>query len=305
MTNLSGDALFAPLVTAVEGGGEPPVMWSANDPVFDHIKIGPGRIGLVAGAPGSGKTALFGQQTMGMLLANPDLRVLMANVEMPADALMLRQLSRLSGVPLTDLWERRVHPCDVVRLRKALEVIRSVVDRLMVAGDPHSLGAIATAASDFGADLLCLDYVQRIDPSGDANGMREKINLLMSELRRLANKGGVGILAAVAVSRARDSKGKATYDGRHLSMASLRESGELEFGADDVFILHPTDDASNSPIRSMLLKHEKSRYGQTTDVALTFHRQTQRFEIDPFLVSPSARPASAMPSNDGVHSWRK
>jgi replicative DNA helicase len=134
--------------------------------------------------------------------------------------------------------------------------------------------------------------------------MRERINLLMSELRRLADRGRVGILAAAAVSRSRDGKGKATYDGRHLSIASLRESGELEFGCDDCLILHPTDDTPNAPVRSMLLRHEKARYGEPKDVALIFHRRFQRFEVDPFLtVSPSVAAAPGTPRTNGSRTW--
>ena len=32
-----------------------------------------------------------------------------------------------------------------------------------------------------------------------------------------------------------------------------------------------------------LLRHEKSRYAETKDVALTFDRRLQRFEVDPFI----------------------
>jgi replicative DNA helicase len=228
----------------------------------------------------------------------------MANVEMPADALLTRQLSRLSGIPLTTIWRRQVQPCDAGRLDDAAKVIRSLGDRLAFAVEPHRLDAVATAGADFGADVLCLDYLQRIEPSGKANGMRERINLLMSELRRLADKGKVGILAAAAVSRSRDNRGKATYDGEHLSIASLRESGELEFGCDDCLILHPTDDDPTAPARSMLLRHEKSRYGEPKDVALIFHRRFQRFEVDPFLtVSPSAAVAPGAAQNNGSRAW--
>ncbi len=128
----------------------------------------------------------------------------------------------------------------------------------------------------------------------------------MTELRRLADKGGVAILAAAAVSRSRDSRGKATYDGRHLSIASLRESGELEFGRDDCLILHPAEDAPNAPVRAMLLRHEKSRYGEPKDVALNFDRKIQRFEVDPFIpVSDSGRSQPVTPSNNRVHQWQK
>jgi replicative DNA helicase len=301
MSYLSGSALFDPWLADIKSG-KPPLTWPAGDPVFEHIEAGPGRIILVAGPPGAGKTAFFGQWMMGMLTSNPALRILIANVEMPPDALLTRQLARLSAIPLTAIRRRQVQPCDAGRLDAAARVIQSVIDRLAFATDPHSLAAIATAGADFGADVLCLDYLQRIAPSGKATGMREKTNLLMTELRHLADKGNVGILAAAAVSRSKDNKGKATYDGRHLSIASLRESGELEFGCDDCLLLHPTDDTPNAPVRSMLLRHEKSRYGEPKDVALMFHRRLQRFEVDPFIpVSPSPEPAApGTPRNNGL-----
>ena len=73
--------------------------------------------------------------------------------------------------------------------------------------------------------------------------MREKINALMSIVRQLAD-AGIGLLAAAALTRSRDSKGRSSYDGRHLSLASFRESSELEYGCDDAFLLYPTEDGS-------------------------------------------------------------
>jgi replicative DNA helicase len=295
MSYRTGAALFASWQADIFDPHPPPT-WSSGDPIFDDIEVGPGRIILLGGPPGAGKTAPIGQWTTGLLMTCPDLRVFSANVEMPPHALLSRQLSRLSGVPLTSIRRQTLTATDRERIVEASGVIRPLIDRLAFADDPHKLDAVATAASDFGADVIAVDYIQRIDPTGKASGMRERINLLMTELRRIADKGQVGILAAAAVSRSRDGKGKATYDGKHLSLASLRESGELEFGCDDCLLIYPTDDDPTAPVRSMLLKHEKSRYGEPRDVALTFNRRIQRFEVDPWSVAASTSP----PSRDGA-----
>ena len=47
--------------------------------------------------------------------------------------------------------------------------------------------------------------------------MREKINASMSIMRQLAD-AGIGILAAAALTRSRDGKGRSSYDGKHLSL---------------------------------------------------------------------------------------
>ena len=101
-----------------------------------------------------------------------------------------------------------------------------------------------------------------------------------------------------------DSKGRSSYDGKHLNLASFRESSELEYGADDAFLLYPTEpDADpNESVRLMTLSHAKSRYGETKDVILNFHRRFQKFEsAGPF--SPTAKGSSPSPLERVKQAW--
>ncbi|WP_169980912.1 DnaB-like helicase C-terminal domain-containing protein [Tautonia rosea] len=271
---------------------EPPLTWSSGDECFDHVELAPGRIVLVGGGPGAGKTAAILQWVFGMLETNPDLRVLVANVEMSPMTLMTRQLSRLSGIPLTAIRKRQVDPADRRKLDEAASRIGAAGDRLAFGSDPHRLDAIATAASDHGADLVVLDYLQRIAPASKADGMRDRINALMSEMRRLANVGGIAILAAAALARG----GQAKYEGKGMGLGSFRESSELEYGADDALLLYPSeDDDPSSLVRSMTLHHAKCRDGEQRDVSLEFHRRTQRFKLNPW--SPSTDWTMTVASN--------
>lgn len=301
MSHVTGKALFDAWHGEVISKTPPPT-WASVDPVFEPFEIGPNRIILLGGAPGSGKTALLCQWVFGLLANNPDLRVLIGNVEMPPHALLNRQLARLSGVPLTTIHKREVEPADEIKLRAAFEGMRPLIDRLAFATDPHKLASIATAASDFEADLLLVDYLQRVAAATKTTGTREQVNALMSELRQIADKGQVGILAAAALSRSRDRKGNNSYGA--ATLASFRESSEAEYGSDDCLILAPTDHNHGNLVRPMLLTHAKSRYGEQRDVALTFHRRFQRFEVDPFVEGGSKSATAEKASGNGrSHNW--
>lgn len=72
--------------------------------------------------------------------------------------------------------------------------------------------------------------------------------------------------------------GRSSYT-EGLSLASFRETSELEYGADDAFILSPDYQAKTEGDATcrVVLKHLKSRHGETKDISLTFDRKHQRF----------------------------
>ena len=300
---ISGADLFAAWNKSVFDATPTPT-WKIGA-TFDHVEIAPSRVVLVGGAPGSGKTALITQWTFDGLDLNPKLRAVIANVEMSPSRLLDRQLARLSGVPLTTIRRRQVVPADHEKIGKALMRISQVIPRLAFVKAPYTLDRIADAADDHKADLVVLDYAQRIEPPGRFNGMREKINALMSIMRQLAD-AGIGILSAAALRRSRDSKGRSSFDGKHLSLASFRESSELEYGCDDAFLLYPTEsDADpNEPVRLMSLNHAKSRDGETKDVVLKFHRRFQKFE-DAGSWNMTAKGSSTSPLDRVKGIWAK
>ena len=90
------------------------------------------------------------------------------------------------------------------------------------------------------------------------------------------------------MSRSKDARGRSTY-GEGLNLASFRESSELEFGADDAFILLP--DAEDRG--RVTLHHAKSRHGEPRDIALSFEGRLQRFTADPSgFPGPTGKPTA-------------
>jgi replicative DNA helicase len=267
--------------------GKVPVLYPLGVGQLAHIEAGPGLVTLIGGAPGAGKTALTMQLVVDALRLTPTLRALVCNVEMSPPVLLDRQLARLTGVDLTTIRYRKIGAEHADRIADGMATLGAVADRLCFVRPPFDLGNVAAAADEFGAGLLVLDYIQRIDTPGVETEARQRLNKLMDNLRQFADEG-VAILVVSAVTRSKDAKGRSSYGGDTLNLASFRESSELEFGADDAFILHPEDDYADGIL--VKLKHLKSRHSACRTLTLRFDRAQQRFsEIEPTTTAHEGR----------------
>lgn len=252
--------------------GKPPVLYPIGEGALERIEIGPGLVTLLGGAPGAGKTAFAMQAVTDAVRLTPTLRVLVSNIEMPAKVLLDRQLARLSGVDVTTIRYRRLDARHAERIDTAMNTLEAIADRLAFVASPFNLENVAASADAFHADVIVLDYIQRIAPPGSHGDRRGAVDATMNYLRQFAD-AGMAVIVVAAVARAKDNKGRSSYDGDGLNLASFRESSELEFGADDAFILVG---APKRPDR-VTLRHLKARHTEARDLALRFDRRHQSF----------------------------
>ena len=187
------------------------------------------------------------------------------------------------------------------RIDAAFQTLEPLAERLAFVKAPFDLSNVAASADAFKAGLIVLDYIQRIKPPGNHGDKRGSVDATMDYLRQFAD-AGVAVIVVAAVSRSKDAKGRSTYAGDSLNLASFRESSELEFGADDAFIL--VDDADDEG--SVILKHLKARHSEARDIPLAFDRPRQRFTartlapgpIDPGLQATLAEMWERTPAAD-------
>lgn len=289
--------------------GAPPVLWPVGSGGLARLEIGPNLVTLLGGAPGAGKTAFAMQLTTDALRLTPTLRALICNVEMPARVLLDRQLARLSGIDLGTIRYRRFEAEHAERIDQAMHTLEPLAERLAFVRPPFDLANVAAAADAFGADLLVLDYIQRIMPPGQHADKRVAVNATMDFLRQFAD-AGCGLLVVAAVGRTKDAKGRSSYSGDGLNLASFRESSELEFGADDAFILVPSEDGAEYGTVTVTVKHLKARHTQPKDLLLEFDRRVQRFTeaADPHAWDPdgpTAKPARGKLRSALAAAWNR
>ena len=255
--------------------GKPPTRYPVGTGLLERIEIGPGLVTLFGGPPGAGKTAFVMQAVADALRLTPTLRALVCNVEMSPSVLLDRQLARLSGVDAETVRRRQLDASHADRLDQALATLEALADRLCFVRPPFDLANVASAADAFRADVLVLDYIQRIRPPGEHGDRRGSVDAAMDFLRQFAD-AGVAVIVVAAVARQKDNKGRSSYAGDALTLASFRESSELEFGADDAFILAP----DGKDAGRVTLKHLKARHTEPRDIVLRFDRCRQSFAPD-------------------------
>lgn len=268
--------------------GEPPTRFKLESP-FASVDVRPGRLILLGGPPGTGKTAALLQAGIDLLRLNESGRLIVANVEMPPALLLERIVSRLSGVPLTALTDRNLTKHDLERIRAAVDALTPVAGRLAFVGPPFALEHVAVAATIFNANVMILDYIQRFTVGTDAKDQRERIENAVTVIRKFCDTGAA-VFCAAAVARQRSASGSSYHS---LNLASFRGSSELEYGADACYLLTSEGDGPD-----VTFSCEKNRYGPVADFRTIFDPTVQSFTEAPEL-TPLERFDAAKPAPPG------
>ncbi|MBA4104968.1 MAG: hypothetical protein C0485_04340 [Pirellula sp.] len=235
-----------------------------------EVEIGRELVTLIGAPPACGKTALAMQLVVDALRApgQSDLKVLVANCEMSPQALLLRQLARLTGVSHSWLRRRDFPDSATSRIQAGLDALRELTPRLEFLQPPFTLENLAERATAFEADIVVLDYMQRFDHADRSHDPRSQCTAAMDICRRLASQGR-SVIGISAVNRG-------GYAPQTAGLASFRESSELEFGADSAWILQADPDDRCA----INLKCVKNRAGEITEIPLRFNGSSQSFADD-------------------------
>lgn len=262
------------LVSAFSGESEtsprPPASCKAGKA---SISIETGRITLVGGGPGEGKTSFVHQAAFDAVLAGRANGLQTWCVELTELDIWRKQIARLSGVPVNKIPRRRQGFTG--RVRRAYEQLLDVADDIEFLPDHLNLRQIYER--DYCGEILIIDYIQRLRIDGMADG-RARIDFAMARLREMASDGrAVVIVSSLA-------RGRTGID-------AFRESGELEYGADYAYVLQKLSDSE------VMLTNVKNRWGALQDVRLSVDWPTMTFRDAP------SEP-TAVAADDDPQVWR-
>ena len=251
---------------------------------LDHITNGfqRGDLIILAARPSMGKTAFALNVALRSAERN-DGAVAIFSLEMPAEQLMRRMLSAKAEVEGNKLRSGFLNGEDRNRLNEAATEMSArhlFIDDSAVVKMPDIFSKCRKLKSEFGLDLIVIDYLQLISGSSKKSGesRQQEVSDISRSLKALARELEVPVIALSQLSRTVETR----QDKRPM-LSDLRESGAIEQDADIVMFLYRDDyyqreDADKAADQvETEVDIQKHRNGAVGKIRLQFQKSVNAF----------------------------
>lgn len=224
----------------------------------------PGEYAILGARPSVGKTALALQ-----IVRELNREALIVSLEMGKGQLVRRLLSQASGVDAKAIRTGKLDDVQTKLLEYTAPRLSTLPIRITTdVRTPTHLEALLQSYEPGVLKFVVIDYIQLLSVDGSQFDSRQRIGQITRELRRLANKYEVSLLALSQLTR--PPKDKRDYEP---GIESLMESGELEAGADIVLLMSRN---LGDPVTK--LRVGKNRDGETGEITLDFNPKILTFK---------------------------
>lgn len=250
--------------------GQPVMGLSTGIAGLDRMLNGlmPGRQYVLAGAPGMGKTTLA---TFWMeKAARAKTPVIYLTYENSPASLLQKLICARAGLD-TQKVERGLEDTDVARFRvAAVELTAALQYITLVEGVPQltisrvrGIARQAMRRHQASSCLLIVDYLQIASLGKGYEQRRDSVSMMANELRQLAQQ----LQSPVVVLSSLNRGGYGGQAAGRPGMANLKESGDVEYGADAVLLLTESEEHRVAePDKAADIRIEKNRFGRTGTV---------------------------------------
>lgn len=261
---------FYTLTTNLEEAFKPG--FTTGTPLDHRMPLTPGRMYVIGGRPGDGKTTITLQVALHLLRKNPEMLVLFATCEMTEAELALKALCCLEGRDfINPLRNQQAGAMDQVLMaantqaqilqRLLIKPSRSIDD---VCSDAHKL----SRAGHLGC--VVVDYLTSFSaPKGKRFETRTlEVGAVSSECKALSQRLNCVVLAASQLNRA--AKASLKPAAHHL-----RDSGSIEQDADAILLLYRPDHDDADAAAQLLVA--KNRWGELGPIDIVPDLANHRF----------------------------
>lgn len=221
----------------------------------------PGWLCILAGYPGSGKTAASMEITYNV--AKQRKHVLFNSLEMDDEELALRMVQRW-GLDTNRLYRGRLTEVD----REAFDLAANFpfYENVTLSSE-RTMAGLESRVDEYRPDLVIVDYIGLMDMGRD--NAQEGTTKLSRGMKALARRYAVPVICLSQLSRPADKQ-----KVHAPTMFDLRASGALEADADQIIIVFREDVQGEAEGRFIIAKSRHGRPGKPIPFVFDGERQT-------------------------------
>jgi replicative DNA helicase len=232
---------------------------------------------IVAGRPGSGKTAFILSAAKNAAQKYKK-HVAIFSLEMSSEQLVQRIIAQETGIDSQRLRTGKLDEDEWPLFTHAIEVLG---DTIIFLDDTPALTPLQLRTKcrrlhlEFQLDLILVDYLQLMSSGVRSENRVQEVSYISRNLKVLARELNVPVLAAAQLSRAIEQR-----TDKEPVLSDLRESGSLEQDADIVMFIHRPELYEKDTLKQNIaqIKVAKHRNGPTGTIELVFRSQIAKFE---------------------------
>lgn len=236
----------------------------------DEVKLEKGCYCIIGGLPSAGKTLLALQIAQMISLKY---KVGFFSTETAKNRIATRTIASRSGIGNKKVIEKNLSKAEVEQVKKVAKAVgRNNMEIIpasnMTADDVRAI----TLSRKF--DVIFVDYLQNVQGTNPKATDYQRATEVTRKFQNLSRTGDVLVFALSQLSRPETRK-----DGKLAppSMASLRESGQIEQDADVIALMYRQSVDDNSSNR--IMKIVKNRDGKLLNLLMAFSGATQRLDV--------------------------
>lgn len=232
---------------------------------------------IIAGRPGSGKTAFILSAAKNAAQKYKK-HVAIFSLEMSSEQLVQRLIAQETGIDSQRLRTGKLEEHEWPLFTQAIEVLGETVVFLddTPALTPLQLRTKARRLHlEYQLDLILVDYLQLMSSGSRSENRVQEVSFISRNMKVLARELNVPVLAAAQLSRAVEQR-----VDKEPQLSDLRESGSLEQDADIVMFIHRPEGYEKDELKQNIsqIKVAKHRNGPVGTVELIFRSQIAKFE---------------------------
>lgn len=237
---------------------------------------------IIAARPAVGKTALILNFMLRQI--KQDIPVLMFSLEMSKKSLYKRLLSIISGVDAGKINKGQLSESEVEKIIAAADfLLERKRDKLFIIDKSsitiNDMIVEAKTMKNKGIQVIYIDYLQLLNTESVYKNRAIEMGEISRNLKILAKELDVAVVAVAQLNREVEHR-----TNKRPNLADLRDSGEIEQNADNVWFLYregyyleQKGEGENEKTNQTELIISKHRNGPTGRIKLCFTKETLGF----------------------------